>query len=67
MTHRVCSAIQEITDEQGIEMPDKTYALVSTIKIGAEDAARLSEAFREAPDGAALPSAVGGRDEDPKA
>jgi hypothetical protein len=67
VTHRVCSAIQEITDEQGIEMPDKTYALVSTIKIGAEDAARLSEAFREPQDATALPSAVGGEDEDTKA
>jgi MscS family membrane protein len=66
VTHRVCSAIQEITDEQGIEMPDKTYALVSTIKISDEDAARLSEAFGGPQDAGALPSAVGGEDEGTK-
>ena len=42
VTHRVCAAIQDVTVEKSIELPNKTYSLVNTIKISSEDAAMLA-------------------------
>ena len=45
VTHRVCAAIQDITVEKSIDMPNKTYSLVNTIKVSSEEADRLSQAL----------------------
>jgi small-conductance mechanosensitive channel len=45
VTHRVCSAIQDITVSKGIDMPNKTYSLVNTIKINPEDLDELSQSL----------------------
>jgi small-conductance mechanosensitive channel len=42
VTHRVCAAIQDITVEKDIDMPNATYSLVNTFKISPEDAAAIS-------------------------
>jgi small-conductance mechanosensitive channel len=45
VTHRVCSAIQDITVEKDIDMPNKTYSLVNTLKINPEDLDELSQSL----------------------
>jgi small-conductance mechanosensitive channel len=45
VTHRVCSAIQDISVSKGIDMPNKTYSLVNTISFDAENAAWLESAL----------------------
>ena len=45
VTHRVCSAIQDITVEKNIDMPNKTYSLVNTLKINPEDLDELSQSL----------------------
>jgi hypothetical protein len=58
VTDAVCAAIQETTEEKGIDMPNPTYALENTIRFSPEDADRVSGAIGEATeDLAAQPTA----------